>query len=152
MATPLQLAALSRVYAAARTAQVPFPDAQACEVMVETTWMTSELGVRYNNLFGMKQHAKPLYATVNLPTSEFIGGKWVVQHDDFVSYPTLEASFQDRTTTLQVLAPTYPHYAAALAATTPEGFLTQVSLSWSTGPTRGATCIDILHAHRALLT
>lgn len=151
MATQQQLTALAEVYAAAVRAQVPFPDAQACEVMVETTWLTSQLGVRYNNLFGMKQHAAPVYATVTLPTQEYIGGRWVTIEAEFVSYPSMAACFEDRTVTLVRLAPTYPHYAAALAATTPEDFLTQVSLSWSTGPTRGEECIEILHAHAASL-
>lgn len=151
MATEQQLAALSSVYAAAKTAQVPFADAQACEVMVETSWLTSELGVKYNNLFGMKQHAHPLYETVNLPTREFLDGKWVTQDADFVSYPTPAASFQDRLATLRTLASTHPHYAAALASTSSEGFLTEVSQTWSTDPTRATTCIEILHAHAALL-
>jgi flagellum-specific peptidoglycan hydrolase FlgJ len=150
MATPQQLSALLLVYAQAKASGVIFPQAQACEVMVETTWLTSELGVADNNLFGMKQHAHPIYATVNLPTKEFLDGKWVVQDDDFVKYPTMAACFQDRTNTLRTLAPSYPHYAAALVAATPEAFLTQVSLTWSTGPTRGEECIEILHAHLSL--
>lgn len=147
MITPVQLAALRKVYAAALASGVPFPNAQACEVMVETTWLTSELGVADDNLFGMRQHQHPVFGTVNLPTNEFLGGHWVRVNADFVKYPSMEACFQDRMATLKNLAPHYPHYAAALAANTPEEFLTQVSLTWSTGPTRGAQCIAILHAH-----
>jgi flagellum-specific peptidoglycan hydrolase FlgJ len=147
MASVQQVAALKKVFATAMTAACLFPQAQACEVMVETTWLTSELGVVDNNLFGMKQHAHPLYGTVNLPTKEFLCGKWVAQNDDFVKYPTMADCFADRMNTLVQLAPHYPHYQAALAAKTPEEFLTQVSLTWSTGPTRGKDCITILHSH-----
>lgn len=150
MATEVELAALKRVFSAAMDAAVLFPQAQACEVMVETEWLTSELGVQDNNLFGMKQHAHPLYGTVNLPTREFLYGGWVIQHDDFVKYPTMAACFADRMKTLQQLAPHYPHYAAALKASTPEEFLTQVSLTWSTGPKRGLECVEILHAHEGV--
>lgn len=150
MASSLQIEALKSVFAAAMDAACLFPQAQACEAMVESSWLTSELGVKYRNLFGVKQHAHPLYGTVNLPTREFLHGGWVIQDDDFVVYPSLAACFEDRAKTLQRLAPNYPHYAAALRAATPEDFLTQVSLTWSTGPTRGKTCIEILHAHEDL--
>jgi len=146
-----QLAHLATVYAAAKAAGVPFPQAQACEAMLESTWLTSELGAQDNNLFGMKQHVHPLFGTVNLPTREYLGHHWVVQNDDFVKYPTLAASFSDRVATLKALAPHYPHYAAALAAKTPEDFLTAVSESWSTDPNRAANCIAILHAHGDVL-
>lgn len=160
MAMPEQIEALKRVFAAAMESACLFPQAQACEVMVETTWLTSELGVKDNNLFGMKQHSHPIYGTVNLPTREFLHGGWVIQNDDFVVYPTMAACFADRMATLEQLAGftlkatgllLYPHYSAALKASTPEEFLMQVSQTWSTGPTRGAQCIEILHAHEDVL-
>jgi flagellum-specific peptidoglycan hydrolase FlgJ len=147
MASPQQLAALARVYASAKESGCIWPQAQACEAMVETAWLTDELGLHDNNIFGIKQHKHPIFATVNLPTREFLCGKWVTINDDFVKYPTLADCFADRMNTLRNLAPSYPHYAAALVATNPEDFLTQVSRTWSTGPTRGATCIAILHSH-----
>jgi flagellum-specific peptidoglycan hydrolase FlgJ len=151
MATDQQIAALKSVFAAAMESACLFPQAQACEVMVETTWLTSELGVKDNNLFGMKQHAHPIYGTVNLPTKEFLHGGWTTVTGSFVVYPTMADCFADRMATLEQLAPIYQHYAAALKASTPEEFLTQVSLTWSTGPTRGQECIEILHAHEDVL-
>jgi flagellum-specific peptidoglycan hydrolase FlgJ len=147
MATEQQLEALKQVFAAAMDAAVLFPQAQACEAMVESRWLTSELGVKYNNIFGCKQHVHPVYGTINLPTREFLHGGWVVEGDDFVVYPTLAACFDDRMKTLQMLANKYAHYAAALVAKTPEEFVTQVSMTWSTSPTRAKDCISILHAH-----
>lgn len=147
MASEQQIAALKWVFAAAVSAAVLFPQAQACEAMVESRWLTSELAVKYNNLFGMKQHAHPVYGTVNLPTREFLHGGWVMQNDDFVKYPTLADCFDDRMKTLQMLSNKYAHYAAALVARTPEEFLGQVSFTWSTSPTRAKDCIAILHAH-----
>jgi flagellum-specific peptidoglycan hydrolase FlgJ len=150
MASEQQIEALKRVFAAAMEAAVLFPQAQACEAMVETTWMTSLLARESNNLFGMKQHDHPIYGAVNLPTREFVKGAWMTVNAEFVKYPTLAACFADRMATLERLAPSYPHYAAALKANTPEEFLTQVSLTWSTGPTRGASCIAVLQAHEDL--
>jgi flagellum-specific peptidoglycan hydrolase FlgJ len=152
MASEQQIDALKAMFAAAMSAAVLFPQAQASEAMVETTWGTSQLCVKGNNLFGMKQHVHPVYGTLNLPTKEFLNDRWVVENDNFVQYPTLAACFEDRMATLEQLAPMYPHYAAALAATTPEEFLTQVSLTWSTDPDRGATCTAILHAHEDVLS
>lgn len=151
MLSTQQQQALRSAYAAARQAEVLFPNAQACEVMVETTWGTSQLFLKGNNAFGMKQHAQPLYDTITMPTKEFLNGAWVTIDAPFVKYPTLADCFADRMATLRKLAPNYPHYAAALTATNPEDFLTEVSLTWSTGPTRGASCIAILHAHSDLL-
>jgi hypothetical protein len=150
-ASAAQLAGLATVYAAARASGCIFPAAQACEAIVESAWVTSQLGRQDNNLFGMKQHAHPEFGTVNLPTREYLGHRWIVENDAFVKYPTVAACFADRQRTLQGLAPHFPHYAAALAARTPEDFLTAVSQTWSTDPHRAATCIAILHANAAVL-
>jgi flagellum-specific peptidoglycan hydrolase FlgJ len=103
--------------------------------------------VKYRNLFGTKQHVHPVYGTINLPTKEYVQGGWVAESDDFVVYPTLAACFDDRMKTLQLLSNKYAHYAAALAAKTPEEFVKQVSFTWATSPTRAKDCISILHAH-----
>lgn len=151
MISQAQQNALVQTFAQAKAAGVLFPEAQACEVMVETAWGTSGLYLQGNNGFGMKQHSTPIYETITMPTKEFMGGVWITVDAPFVKYPDLASCFADRTATLVRLAPSYPHYAAALAATTPEDFLTEVSLTWSTGPTRGEQCISILHAHGNLL-
>jgi flagellum-specific peptidoglycan hydrolase FlgJ len=152
MATQTQLAGLRTCYLAAIASGHIFPQAAACEGAVESAWFTSQLYLQDNNIFGTKQHAVPIFETVSIPTREFLNGQWATINADWVKYPDLPSSFADRMATLERLAPTYPHYAAALAATTPEDYLTQVSLSWSTGPTRGADCISILHAHQDVLT
>lgn len=156
MATTQEISALVKCFQAARAANHIYPNAAACEGAVETGtpnggWFTSQSFLHGNNVFGMKQHAHPMYGTVNLPTREFLGGKWKVINADFIAYPDLPAAFADRMATLVRLQDDYPHYKAALAAKTPEDYLTQVSMTWSTGPSRGADCISILHAHGALL-
>jgi hypothetical protein len=70
----------------------------------------------------------------------------------WVVFPDLPTCFADRMATLKRLAPHYSHYAAALAAKTPEDYISQVSLSWSTDPQRAAKVLSIYHAHAALLT
>lgn len=152
MATKTQIEALVACAHAAKAAGHIFPAAAACEGAVETGWFTSLLYLRENNVFGTKQHQHPIYETVSLPTREYLGNKWTIVNALWVSYPTVADSFADRMQTLRTLAPAYPHYAAALAATTPEEYLTQVSMSWSTGPTRGEQCVEILHAHADILS
>lgn len=149
--TTLQASALRQFYFAALASSHIFPEVAACEAVVETSWGTSKLYMQANNVFGVKQHKSPLYGTINMPTKEFLRGEWVTENDNFVKYPGVKAAFDDRMATLGSLSEHYPHYAAALAAQTPEEFVTEVSKTWSTDPKRAETCIAILHAHRDLL-
>jgi flagellum-specific peptidoglycan hydrolase FlgJ len=136
---------------AAALAKHLWPAYAACEGAVESGWFTSLLYRQDNNIFGTKQHVHPIFGTHNLPTKEFLHHDWVVVNAAWVHYPTLADAFADRMQTLRNLAPHYPHYAAALAATTGEEFVTQVSLTWSTGPTRGADVLKIYNAHHGVL-
>lgn len=65
----------------------------------------------------------------------------------WVSFPSIAACFASRMDTLHRLAPEYPHYEVAPTARTPEEYVTEVSLSWSTDPNRAQNCIEIYHAH-----
>lgn len=151
MATPEQLDFLRKAGIAAKTAGHIWPAAAACEAAVETAWGTSKSCTEGNNLFGTKQHVHAIYKTVNLPTREYIHGAWCLISAPFIAYPDWQASFSDRMATLTRLAPSYPHYDAALKATTPEEYLVEVSQTWSTDPDRAATCVGILHSHRDVL-
>lgn len=151
MATQQQIAALKSFNVSAQTAKHVFPQAAACECATETSWGISQLYRRAWNAFGTKQHSHPIFGTINLPTKEFLCGKWVVENDDFVKYPDLASCFADRMATLVALAPHYPHYAAALVATTPEQYLIEVSRTWATSPTRASDCLSIMHAHLDVL-
>lgn len=151
MATPEQLAFLAKAFAAAKTAGHVWPQAAACEAVVETAWGTSQSYLQGNNAFGTKQHVHAIFKTVNLPTREYINGAWCQVNAPFIAYPDLQACFSDRMDTLTRLAPSYPHYDAALKATTPEEYLVQVSQTWSTDPDRAATCVGILHVHSDIL-
>jgi flagellum-specific peptidoglycan hydrolase FlgJ len=151
MLSALQTQALAGFYKAAKESNHIFPAAAACEGCVETAWGTSKLYMQALNVFGEKQGKTPRFSTVQFPTKEFLNRTWVTVQADFIKYPTLADSFRDRMTTLTRLAPSYPHYAAALSATTPEQFLTEVSKTWSTDPLRAQTCIQILHGHQDIL-
>lgn len=120
-----------------------FPQMAACEAALESAYGTSALAVRGNNLFGTKQHVHPIYGTLNLPTREFLRSAWTVVSAEWVLYPTEAACFADRIGTLHRLASTYPHYAAALAATDPITYINQVSQTWSTDPKRAADVIAV---------
>lgn len=141
MATQVQLDALKRCYEAAKKANHIFPGAAACEAALESTWFTSILARIDNNLFGMKQHVHPEYATAILPTREFEHGEWVPTTAEWVKYPDWAACMTDRMATLVRLSKilkdgkqVFEHYIAALAARTPQEYILEVSKGWSTDP------------------
>lgn len=142
---------LKKVAQAAKAAAHIYPRMAACEAVVESAWGTSELYKQANNIFGTKQHEHPIFGTFNLPTKEFLHHQWTVVNADWVKYPTLMASFQDRMDTLNRLARAYPHYLRALHALNNEEYVTEVSQSWSTDPDRAKKCIAIYNAHWVLL-
>lgn len=143
---------ISNASVSARMVAHPFPDMAACEAALESRYGQSVLAQQGNNLFGMKAHQHPEYGVINLPTREFLGGQWTVINAGFEKYPTLDDCFADRLATLQRLSSIYPHYKAALNATTPEEFVTEVSRTWATDPNRAVNVIVIYRAYVADLT
>ena len=142
----LQKAFLAHAAAEADRARHPFPEMAASEAALESGWGNSALVRDDNNLFGMKQHVHPICGTVNLPTQEFLDGKWVACSALWVKYPDWISCFADRLATLQRLSNRYPHYAAALGAQNAVAFVTEVSKSWSTDPNRAQKVISIYNA------
>jgi len=141
--TPEQRLFIDNCSSAARRASHPYPDMAACEAALESRYGKSVLAIKGNNLFGMKQHQHPVFGTLVLPTKEYIHDKWIETQAEWVKYPTLDACFADRLMTLTRLANVYPAYRAALAAQTPEDFVTEVSKTWSTDPERATKVILI---------
>jgi flagellum-specific peptidoglycan hydrolase FlgJ len=148
MATLEQLQFLQKEAGAAATASHLWPEFAACEAAVETAWGTSRLYLQGCNIFGEKQHEQPIFKTVTLPTREMEAGQWITVDAAFIWFPTTIESFVSRMKTLRRLAATYPEYAAALAATSGEDFVTQVSKRWSTDPQRAVKVLEIYSAHR----
>jgi flagellum-specific peptidoglycan hydrolase FlgJ len=134
---------LDRATAEATKASHPFPDMAACEAALESNWGNSELAKDANNLFGMKQHAHFIYGTMNLPTREFENGEWIETVAHWVKYPDWPTCFADRLATLQRLSNALHHYAAALNATDPQTYITEVSKTWSTDPKRAVKVLSI---------
>lgn len=151
MLTPAQINILKSFYEAAKISGHIFPEAAACEAVLETAWGTSTLYTKYRNIFGQKQSHPPIFASVRMPSEEEIKGKYVMMWSDFVVFPTAAEAFEARMNLLLRLQTTYPAYNRALHATTPEDFLTEVSKAWSTDSERSVKCISILHSHRDLL-
>jgi flagellum-specific peptidoglycan hydrolase FlgJ len=120
-----------------------WPDFASCEAALESTYGSSLLARQDNNLFGTKQHKHPIYGTHNLPTREFLAGQWIETTAAWIVFPSVSACFEDRMATLGRLRTGYPHYNEALAATTGEGFVRAVSLTWSTDPLRGQKVLNI---------
>jgi hypothetical protein len=131
---PIQREFLSRAYKAACAAQHLFPEYAVCEAAIESAWGQSRLAIEANNLFGQKQSHPPLprTATLVMPTREFLHHEWVTIDANWVKFADWGDSFRARMALLNRLSETYPHYAAALAASTGEEFATEVSKSWST--------------------
>jgi flagellum-specific peptidoglycan hydrolase FlgJ len=146
-----QQAFLASAARAAKSAGHIFPAMAACEAADESRWGQSELARTANNLFGAKQQEHFIYGTVHIPTREYLSGHWITEDAAWVKFPDVAACFVARMNTLLRLRTNYPHYAAALAAATPERYVEEVSRSWSTNPTRAADCTAIYHAHAGLL-
>jgi len=122
-----------------------WPNMAACEAALESGFGSSQLARQDLNLFGMKQHAHPIFGTVNLPTKEFLHGEWKVIEASWIVYPTLKDCFDDRMNTLTRLKNTYPAYAHALMATDQITYVQDVSETWSTDPKRADKVIGIYH-------
>src|SRR5271169_74477 len=138
---------LAKAYTAAQASGHIFPDWAACEAALESAWGTSHLAVVGNNLFGEKQHREPIYATIQLPTTEYINGELVTVLANFIEFPDWASCFTSRMDTLRRLAPNEPHYENALCAPTDIVFVTEVSLTWSTDPLRAQKVQSIHAAH-----
>lgn len=134
---------LDRATAEAVKANHPFAQMAACEAALESSWGNSELAREAFNLFGMKQHAHPIYGTMNLPTREFENGQWEVVTAHWIKYPDWRACFADRLATLERLSNAYPHYAAALRAGDARTYIAEVSKTWSTDPNRAQKVLGI---------
>ncbi len=149
MLSPEHKAFLDRAAEAAIKANHPFAPMAACEAALESGFGASLLASADNNLFGMKQHRHPAYSTVNMPTRECLDGKWITTSSQWVKYPDWRACFADRLATLERLSKVYSHYAAALAATDPQTYIQQVSLTWSTDPGRAGKVLSIYQEYVA---
>ncbi len=137
--TNLRQAWLKTILIAAKAAGHIFPDYAACEAALESGYGASQLAREHNNLFGMKQHAQPVFTTVELPTWEVVHGQNVRTAAGFVHYPTLTDCFKDRMATLQHVA----SYKAAREAKDGKTFVIEVSKHWSTDPRRAQKVLAI---------
>jgi flagellum-specific peptidoglycan hydrolase FlgJ len=147
MITLAQKNSLALAYTQAKNSGHIFPDIAACEVMVESTWGTTELFRIGNNGFGEKQHHPPVFETLTLPTWEVLHGVKVPVRADFIKFPSLADCFQSRMDTLNRLKASYPDYGMALSAPDGETFARCVSRTWSTDPDRADKVLSIRHSH-----
>lgn len=136
---PDRAAWLQTILVAAKASGHVFPDYAACEAALESGFGSSQLAREYNNLFGMKQHARPVYATVELPTWEVVHGENIRTAASFVHYPTIAECFKDRMATLQHV----PNYKGVVNAVDGKTFVIEVSKHWSTDPRRAQKVLAI---------
>lgn len=147
MTTPAQKDFLLKALAHAQLAGHIWPEYAACEAALESAWGNSTLYRMANNVFGEKQHAQPIYDTLDLPTEEYVNGQWASEMAHWVKFPTLKEAFVSRMDTLRRLASSRPGYADALVAKNGEDYVLSVSRDWSTDPLRGQKVISIHRAH-----
>jgi flagellum-specific peptidoglycan hydrolase FlgJ len=142
---------LRQASAAARAAGHIFPDHAACEAALESTWGQSRLAREANNLFGQKQSLDDPAGiiTLSMPTQEFLHGRWLTVTAHWVRLADQAACFRARMALLRLLEHSYPAYARALAASTGEVFIEEVSRAWSTDPQRGQKVLAIHRQHSA---
>ena len=147
----IQTLFLARAYRAAQSARHIFPAYAACEAALESGWGRSHLAVEANNLFGQKQSHPPLPGTdtIAMPTREYLHDHWMTVSANWTKFADWSACFRARMALLERLSQAYPHYAAALKATTGEQYVTAVSLSWSTDPARAGKVLAVYDAHAA---
>jgi flagellum-specific peptidoglycan hydrolase FlgJ len=156
MTTTLQDNFLRNASAAARAAGHIFPEYAACEAALESTWGQSRLAREANNLFGQKQsedsvdgRAIPDAGVLAMPTQEYLHGRWVTVVARWARFTDAAACFRARMALLRRLEHSYPAYGRALAATTGEAFIEEVSRAWSTDPQRAAKVLAIHRQHCA---
>ena len=147
----IQTLFLARAYRAAQSAHHIFPAYAACEAALESGWGRSLLAVEANNLFGQKQSHPPLSGTetISMPTREFLHDHWTTVSANWAKFANWSDCFRARMALLEELSRAYPHYAAALKATTGQQYVTAVSLSWSTDPERAGKVLAVYDAHSA---
>lgn len=122
-----------------------YPRMASCEAALESAYGMSQLTRLAKNLFGLKQRQHPTFGTLSLPTKEYLDDQWVSVNAEWVEYPSFVACFKDRMATLIRLRTAYPHYNNALQASTAEQYVTEVSQTWSTDPSRAEECIAIFN-------
>lgn len=135
---------LQKAKQAAMNIGLQWPGYVAAEAALESRYGQSMLVLKANNLFGMKAHSStPTERVLELSTKEFVNGQWITAMARWMRYSDWEACFRDRQATLVRLAPSYPHYAAALAAGDGETYERELSATWSTDPHRADKVLEI---------
>ncbi len=124
-----------------------WPAYAAAEACLESAWGESKLTQRTKDVFGLKCPSDWDGATIHMDTGEFLHGHDVTQDAAWPVFDTYSQCFAERMAVLKRLAPEYPDYAAALAATSGEEFIVNVSRTWSTDPARGQKVLEIYNAH-----
>lgn len=71
------------------------PSLVAAQAALESGWGGSGLTAKANNLFGMKAGSSWKGATLVLPTSEYINGKWITVNAVWRKYGSWSASIED---------------------------------------------------------
>ena len=71
------------------------PSLTIAQAILESAWGRSSLSANYHNLFGIKGSYHGM--SVNMPTYEEYGGRYVLLNDNFRRYPDNNASVQDHT-------------------------------------------------------
>jgi len=138
---------LQKAYQSAKQSGHIYPGAASAEAALESAWGTSGLCIKANNLFGLKKPQHWTGPTISLPTREFINQQWITVMAVWPAFRSWIECMEVRMDTLKRV----PRYAEALAATTPEDFIIDVSSKWATDPDRAKNVLSIYRKHINLL-
>lgn len=78
-----------------------FPSVTIAQAIIETGWGTSDKAIQCNNYFGVKASGSWNGQVLDLPTKEFLNGKYVDTTASWRVYPTVEDSILDHGVFLQ---------------------------------------------------
>lgn len=132
------------------------PEAVIAQAIDESSWGTSELGSRYDNLFGMKAGTNWKGEVVTLPTEEYYNGQYVHIDAQWEVYPNIAADIKGYVDFIS----SSPYFAAAAACyKDPIGYLNGLeyainkkcqdignkALKYATDPTYVSQMMDIIN-------
>lgn len=145
MASLAQIEWLKTAHEAAKKAGHKWPECAACEAAVETGW-GQHIPHGSNNVLGIKAYRGWTGKTTRAKgTEQAPTGEWSApEQDSWCVFPTMEDCFREQ---MKILAET--RYQKALAATTPEAYITEECRVWSTGILKGQAVLQVYHAHKA---
>lgn len=115
------------------------------QAIIESGWGKSSLASKYNNLFGIKWTPGCGYGYVELPTKEYIGGKYINVVAKFCRYESWDESIHHHTEFLLK----YDRYKNVFGADSPARACREIyKARYATGKNYDRTLINVIKRYR----